>query len=167
VSFLNREENITTHLVVAPGLNLARENEKLSYGVGGNYQYNVPKQTINPASVKPYYSYELNANVRVKFPKQFLLQSDAIYTNNGNRSPGFNLNFIIWNASLSKAFLKSENLILSAEMNDILNQNISNQRSIETNKISDIKTQIIKRYVLIRLIYKFTSQQAKANNEES
>lgn len=167
VSYLNRQKNITTHLVLAPNLNLARENEKLSYGIGGSYQYQVPKQTINPASVKPYYSYELNANVRVKFPKQFLLQSDAVYTNNGNRSPGFNLNYIIWNASLSKTFLKSESLILSAELNDILNQNISNQRNIEANKISDIKTQIIKRYILIRLLYKFTSQQAKANNEES
>jgi len=167
VSYLNRQENITTHLVLAPNLNLARENEKLSYGLGGSYQYQVPKQTINPASVKPYYTYELNANVRVKFPKQFLLQSDAVYTNNGNRSPGFNLNYVIWNASISKAFLKSESLLLSAELNDILNQNISNQRNIEANKISDIKTQIIKRYVLIRLLYKFTSQQAKANNEES
>jgi len=167
VSFLNREKNTTTHMVISPGLNLERENDKFTFGIGGNYQYNVPKQTINPESVKPYYSYELNARLRVKLPKQFLIQSDAVYTNNGNRSPGFNLNFVIWNASLSKSFLKSESLILSAELNDILNQNISNQRSIEANKISDIKTQIIKRYVLIRLLYKFTSQQAKANNEES
>ncbi len=167
VSFLNREKNTTTHMVISPGLNLERENDKFTFGIGGNYQYNVPKQTINPESVKPYYSYELNARLRVKLPKQFLIQSDAVYTNNGNRSPGFNLNFVIWNASVSKSFLKSESLILSAELNDILNQNISNQRSIEANKISDIKTQIIKRYVLIRLLYKFTSQQAKANNEES
>ncbi len=167
VSYLNREKNVTTHMVISPGLNLERENDKFTFGIGGNYQYNVPKQTINPASVKPYYSYELNANLRCKFPKHVMLQSDAVYTNNGNRSPGFNLNYVIWNASLSKTFLKSESLILSVEMNDILNQNISNQRNIEANKISDIKTQIIKRYFLIRLLYKFTSQQAKANNEES
>ena len=167
VSFLNREKNTTTHTVISPGLNLERENDKLTFGIGGNYQYNVPRQTINPESVKPYYSYELNARLRVKLPKQFLIQSDAVYTNNGNRSPGFNLNYVIWNASVSKTFFKAESLILSAEMNDILNQNISNQRNIEANQISDIKTQIIKRYVLIRLLYKFTSQQAKANNEES
>jgi len=95
-----------------------------------------------------------------------LLRSDAVYTNNGNRSPGFNLNYVIWNASLSKAFFKSESLSLSAEINDILNQNISNQRNIETNKISDVKTRIIKQYFLFRVLYKFTSQQAKANNEE-
>ncbi len=167
VSFLNQQENITTHFVLAPGLNLERENDKLTFGIGGNYQYNVPKQTINPESVKPFYSYELTARLRIKLPKQFLLQSDAVYTNNGNRSPGFNLNYVIWNASFSKSFFKTESLSLSLELNDILSQNISNQRNIEANKISDIKTTIIQRYFLLRLLYKFTNQKARANDEES
>ncbi len=166
VSFLNFQKNTTTHFNVSPGLNLEKESEKLGAGIGGRYDYNIPRQTINASSVKPYYSYELNANFRIKLPKQFSLKTDAIYTNNGNRSPGFNLSYVIWNASFNRSFFTNESLILSVELNDILNQNINNQRSIEANKIADIKTQIIKRYFLVRLLYKFNNKQAKSNEDE-
>lgn len=166
VSYINQEKNITTNLNINPGLNLERENEKLGFGIGGNYQYGLPRQTLNPASVKPFYSYQLRANIRAKLPKQFRLSSDAEYTNNGNRSPGFNLNYVIWNASLSKSFFKTESLLLAIELNDILNQNISNQRMIESNMIRDVKTQIIKRYFLLRVLYKFNNKAAKADAED-
>ena len=88
------------------------------------------------------------------------------YINNGNRAVGYNLNYFILNASLSKTFLKNENLIVSAEANDILNQNISNQREVVTNKIIDTKTQIIRRYFLARVIFKFNSVNKKEEEDD-
>jgi hypothetical protein len=165
VSYINQQKNITQHFLFSPGLNLAKRKEKYDIDLGGNYEYNNTKQSLNAASVKPYYTYQLYGSLRIKFPKGFNLLSDARYTNNGNRSPGFNLNYVIWNASFSKTFLKTENLITSIELNDILNQNISNERRIESNMIVDTKTQIIKRYFLLRLLYKFNSQKAQASED--
>ena len=70
------------------------------------------------------------------------------------------------NGSVSYNFLKAKNLIVGFDANDILNQNINNQRSVQANKIVDTKTQIIKRYFLLRLTYKFTSQKSKGEDDE-
>jgi hypothetical protein len=99
-------------------------------------------------------------------PKKFNVSTDATYTNNGNRANGYNLNFVIWNAAVNKTFFKRENLILSFEANDILNQNINNNRQVYANQITDTKTQIIRRFFLLRVTYKFNSQKAKENEDE-
>ena len=57
-------------------------------------------------------------------------------------------------------------LIISAEGNDLLNQNISNRREVVTNKIIDTKTQIIRRYFLARVIFKFNSVKKKEEEDE-
>jgi hypothetical protein len=82
------------------------------------------------------------------------------------RAEGFNKGFIIWNASLSKTLLKNENLILSLDAVDLLNQNISNQRQVADNVITDTKTTIIGRYILLKAVYKFNSNKEKEENDD-
>lgn len=166
VNIVNLEKNIQQNTSITPELNFSKQFEFGDFTIGGNYTYEVPKSTINNTSNKPFYSYSLNSQLVIKLPKKFSIESDVAYTNNGNRAAGFNLNFYIWNAALRKTFLKTESLILSAEANDILNQNISNTRTVFGNQITDTKTQIIKRFFLFRLVYKFTSQKAKVENDD-
>jgi len=94
------------------------------------------------------------------------ITTDGNYTNNGNRSPGYNINFFIWNAAFGKSFLKTENFVMSLNAFDILNQNISNQRTINSNQIIDTKTEIIKRYFLLKLLYKFNNQKTKVEDDD-
>ena len=84
--------------------------------------------------------------------------SETGYTVNSQLSDGYDINFLIINFSLEKRFNKKENLILSIEGNDILNQNIIAQRLIQNNIIIDNKTTIISRYFLARLTYKFNNK---------
>jgi hypothetical protein len=166
IGFVNEQKNITQTMSFNPGLTLDKQVDFLYISIGGDYQYNVTKQTISISSNQPYYTYSLNGNINLKLPKKFRINADGVYTNNGNRTNGYNINYFVLNASLSKSFFKTESLTLSAEANDILNQNISNQRYITANKITDTKTQIIKQYFLLRLLYKFTSQKAKEEEGE-
>ena len=76
------------------------------------------------------------------------------------------MNYFIWNASIDKAFLKTENLILGVQGNDMLNQNIIAQRSVSSNIITDYKTKIISRYFLVKLTYKFNNKKAKEEDNE-
>jgi hypothetical protein len=66
---------------------------------------------------------------------------------------------------LQKSFFKNENLIVAFEANDILKQNISTNRTIQDNVITDNKTNIISRYFLLRLTYKFNSTKTKDNDD--
>ena len=94
------------------------------------------------------------------------LLSDANYTMNGKRADGYNINYLIWNAEINRTFLKTENLILSVIGNDILNQNISANRYVASNVITDNKTKIISRYFLLKLTWKFNNNHTKEEDEE-
>ena len=165
-SFINGQENTSSNFAIGPGLSLEKEAEKYEISIGGDYDYTIPKNKISTLSVQPYYTYSLRGNLLIRFPKKILLTTDAVYTNNGNRTDGYNINYVILNASLAKNFLKSENLVVSVEANDILNQNISNQRNQNSNQITDTKTTIIKRYFLLKVLFKFNSQKTKEGGED-
>jgi hypothetical protein len=166
VAFVNDQKNITQNTSMSAGLNLEKEFGETEIGIGGNYTYNIPKQTISLQSNQPYYTYDLAASFRTKLFERLNANAEAKYTNNGNRAVGYNINYVIVNGSISYSFLKAKNLIVAFDANDILNQNINNQRNVQANKIVDTKTQIIKRYFLLRITYKFTSQKPKAGEED-
>lgn len=165
INYINAQKNEQQNLGINPSLSFIKEKESYQIRLGGSYSYNLPKSQINSLTNQPYYTYDLSANIYFKLPKNFNISSDAVYTNNGNRANGYNINYVIWNAALNKTFLKNENLIVAIEANDVLNQNISNQRSVYANQITDTKTQIIKRFILLRLTYKFNSQKTKEDDE--
>lgn len=166
IGFVNGQKNITQSTQYAAGLTFEKEfGDKAEFHIGGDYNYNVPKQTISLQANKPYYNYGLQASFRFKIKERLNVSAEANYTNNGNRAIGYNIDYTIVNAEISYSFLKAKNLIVGFEANDILNQNINNQRSVQTNKIVDTKTQIIRQYFLGRITYKFTSQKPKEGEE--
>ena len=165
VSLVNGAKTISQSTNLSPGMNVEKNSDKFTVNIGANYNYNLPRSNISIQSNQPYYSYEIYGNIFIKFPKGFSISSDGKYNNNGNRVTGYNLNYFILNASLAKSFFKTEDLIISINANDILNQNIANDRYISSNQIVDTKTQIIKRYFLLKVLYKFNSQKTKVEDE--
>lgn len=165
VSLVNGIKTISQSTDLSPGFNIEKNAEKFNFNIGTSYSYNLPKSTISIQSNQPYYSYEVYGNIFVKLPKKFSVATDGKYNNNGNRTSGYNLNYFILNATLSKSFFKTDDLVISVNAYDILNQNIANSRYISGNQIVDTKTQIIKRYFLLKILYKFTSQKTNVEDE--
>lgn len=164
-SYINLQKNVTTTLNNNFELKLDVDIDTLAFSVGFSYDYNDPSSSLSNASNKPYSTQSFDASFRLKFPFKLLFETDAKYVINSQRTEGYNLNYIVWNATISKLFLKNENLILSINGNDILNQNISNERTIQDNVITDDKTNIISRYFLLKLTYKFNSTKTKDNED--
>ncbi len=166
VSFVNGVKNVAQNTSYGPGLTLEKDAEKFAVSLEGNYDYNIPKTNLSVSSQQPYYTYKINGSVMVKFPKKFSLTAEGNYVNNGNRTPGYNLNYFILNGAINKSFFKTEDVVVSLMANDILNQNISNERFIEANRIVDTKTQIIRRYFLLRVLWKFNSQKQTPDEDD-
>lgn len=165
VNFINGKKTITTQSGASAGLELSHDGDKLQVGINGNYNYNLPSSTISNESNQPYSSYDFSGQIEYKLPKKFIISTDATYTNNGQRTAGYNISYVIWNASVSKMFFKKENLIVSLDAYDILNQNINAQRMVMDNRIVDTKSQVIKQYFLLRLTFKFNSSKEKQEDE--
>lgn len=164
-SYINLQKNVTTTLNNNFELKLDVDIDTLAFSVGYSYDYNDPSSSLSTASNKPYSTQSFDASFRLKLPFKTIVETDAKYVINSQRTVGYNLNYVVWNASISKLFMKNENLILSITGNDILNQNISNKRTIEDNVITDDKTNIISRYFLLKLTYKFNSTKTKDNED--
>ena len=162
--FINNLENITQNTSISGGVELELDLDSLNITIGNNVSYSQANSSLY--SNTPYTSQRYTARIKWQLPLHFIIKSDVSYTINSQLSEGYNLNFFIWNAEISKAFLKTENLILSLVGNDILNQNVIAQRQINGNVITDNRTTIISRYFLLKLTMKFNNNKTKEKDPQ-
>lgn len=164
-NFVNSQRNLTINRSLGGGMEFRVETDSLEFSIGGEISYTDPKSSISSASNKPYYTQRYSAFVRWKLPLRFGIESDANYTINSQRAAGYDLNYLIWNATVNRTFGKLENLIVGVTVYDILNQNISAGRDVNSNVITDSKTNIIARYLLVKITYKFNSTKIKESED--
>ncbi len=163
-NYISYQKNVTKTANINGNLNIVLELDTLTFRAGYNYTYSAPSSSLNTTSIKPYNYQELSAYLYLKLPLKFAIETSGQYIINSNRAPGYNINYVLWNITISKMFLKNENLILSLIGNDLLNQNISTNRTVLDNVITDKKTTIISRYFLVQLSFKFNNNKTKEND---
>ena len=66
---------------------------------------------------------------------------------------GYNQRFLLWNASVSKQFLRTRQAEVRLQVFDLLNQNRSLVRNTGDAYIEDVRSRVLKRYFLISLVY--------------
>ncbi len=155
------KENVTQNTAIDGGLTIEFVFDSLEFSIGNNYSYTNPVSSLNAVSNKPYTTQEYTAKVDWTLPFHFKAKSEVTYSINSNLAAGYNLSIFLWNAEISKAFMKTENLIISLNGNDILNQNKRIQREVNGNVITDNNTKIISRYFLLKVTYKFNKNKTK------
>jgi hypothetical protein len=159
ISFLNGEKNTMTNLTVTPSLGFEYQADSLEVSVSADLNYVDPKNSLSSFTTTPYTTQDYYLGFVYRAKHGFKFQSNVNYTLNGQRSNGYNINYFIWNAEVSKTFLKTRNLELSFIANDILNQNINATRFVSQNIVTDNFTKIISRYFLVKLTLRFNSNK--------
>lgn len=165
-SRINTLTNLSKNFNIGTEAHFRYGGDTLEFAFGGSYDYNVPSSSLNTSSNQPYSSYSLDADLDWTLPFRLRLKSDITYTVNSQRTAGYDLNYFIWNASLMRSFLKTENLSVGIEAYDILNQNISATRNVTDNIITDSKTNIITRFFLAKVILRFNNNHIKETEDE-
>lgn len=165
-NYVNGQKNLTVNKSLGLGLELRMEMDSIDFAIGGEFSYTDPNSSISAASSKPYTTQRYNANVTLKLPFRLGIKTDANYTINSRRAAGYDLNYLIWNVSVTRTFGKRDNFIADVTVYDILNQNISAGRDVNANIITDSKTNIIARYLLVKLTYKFNSNKIKETEDD-
>ena len=164
-NFINKQKNRTQNTGINSKLAAVIQLDTMELSFTYIYNYNLPSSSLSNLSNQPYSQQKYGASFLLKLPYKFLLETDIEHVVNGQRTEGYNIDYTIWNASLSKIFFKKENVILSFKCFDILNNNIHANRIIEDNIIIDNKTNIISRYFLLKLTYKFYSSKKGETGE--
>ena len=76
-------------------------------------------------------------------------------------------NVFLWNASLSKSFLKDRSLVASIYAYDILNQNIGFTQYTYNNVASETQYNRIQQYFMLKLAWNFTRSSAIGESNSS
>ncbi|MNK24809.1 hypothetical protein D3C87_431240 [compost metagenome] len=158
---INSVNNDTRNTGIGTDLSLNYNGDSLRTEIGGGIDYNIPYNSLTTQSNQPYTTYNFRAQVDWTLPYRWFIKTDATYNINTGRTNGYNINFVIWNASIQRSFLKTGNLLFGIEAYDILNQNISNYRTINNNVIVDQRTNIIRRYFMAKMTLRFNNYKTK------
>jgi hypothetical protein len=86
-------------------------------------------------------------------PWSLVLNQSLNYTINSGRAAGYNTAIPIWNASLSKLFLKNKRAEVKLSAYDLLNKSAGISRTVLQSQIIDQQYNVISRYFLIGFTY--------------
>lgn len=152
--FINTIGNTIKSLSLGPEIRVdMNPNDKLNLGLGASYNYNRTKYSLQSALNNNYLSQEYNASADWQLPKKFSLGTEFTYTINTQRAAGFNVEVPLWNASISRLFLKSNRGELKLSATDLLNRNTGITRNTSQNYIEDREVNMLRRFFLLSFTY--------------
>jgi len=167
VNRVNQRENVnlSQQISFGPSLNYDLE-EVIELSARADWGFNNNTSTLRPDVVTRFWISTYTLDTRIKLPAKFEFSSDCVF-NIRQQTADFrqNLNTVIWNAAITKRFLKSDAIALSVEAFDLLNQNLGFQRNNETNFVNERVYSILQRYFLLRLSWNFTKGRVEQDED--
>lgn len=155
-NYVNGQLNVTNSISYRPSINFSKynDNNQVYFSFGPTYtsqQASLQQQNNNKG-----WGYSGYLDFNIKLPKKITISSNSEYTYQPSTATFDNeLERLVINASLTKAFFKEDKLKLMLSANDILKQNVGFRRSASTNSIIQTTYNNISRYFLFSLIWDF------------
>ena len=161
--FINSVANNIKTLSLRPSLGLdIVPNDKLNFSVGANIGINTTKYSLPSSPDNEYLSQEYSTSIDWQLPKNFFFNTEFTYAINSQRADGFNTNVPLWNASLSKQFLKYNRGEFKLTVTDLLNRNTAISRSTSQNYIEDREVNTLRRFFLLSFTYSLSKSGLNA-----
>lgn len=165
IGYSNGVKNTTKNLALNETFSISYRDkwidQRLQISLACNLtQTNLPTQEgLNTAS------YGLKSTTNVKLPFDINLTNDVGYTYNYGYSKEFQNAELLWNATISKQFLRRKQATIKFQCYDILNDRNNVVRTVTGNYVSDTRTNMIGRYFLFTLNYRFNFFQGNVSTD--
>ena len=154
VNYQNDLKNLITNINLTQRLSGSYNYKELfDVTLGGNINWTRATQSLRPQGNNNFWSYSADFETNWYLPKNLTIGTTVAYNGNAGRAEGFNLNYTLWNAYVSKGILKNKKGEIRLSVNDLLNQNTGVDRSASGNVIRDSQYTVLKRYVLLSFTY--------------
>ena len=157
VSIVNNITNVTNSNNYTLGAGLYKsKDKKYEIGLQGSATYTNSHSSVQTNIKTNYWTFNVQPNIDVFLPKKFQVHSDVDANFRQKTSAfDFNTNVILWNAWIGKKFLKGDALLIKISANDLLNQNIGFNRTVNNNFISQNTYSTIQRFVMFSVVWNF------------
>ncbi|MBS1660244.1 MAG: outer membrane beta-barrel protein, partial [Bacteroidetes bacterium] len=158
VSYVNSLLNKTNSnsYSISNGMWYSKE-KKIEIGLRSSATYTQSRSSINTGIKTDYWTYNIQPNTDFFLPAKFQIHADADI-NLRQKTSVFdrNNNVVLLNAWIGKKFLKNDALLVKLQGNDILNQNLGFNRTVNSNFITQNTYSTIRRYFMLYFVWNFT-----------
>ena len=172
VSYVNLQKaaeatkNYTRSTSLSERLGMSYRNDWLEVEPNGNVTYTITRNKLQPNANLDTWQFQYGVDITATAPWGTSLSTGAhMSSRRGYSDASMNTNEFIWNAQISHSFLSKKNLIVSLQLNDILNQKSSFSRSISATQRSDTYYNSINSYAMLHVIYRFNAFGGKAGRQ--
>jgi outer membrane receptor protein involved in Fe transport len=167
VSIVDGISNATRSKIASFGTGVSKSKEK-KYEIGSDFSasYTTSRSTINTGVNTEYWTYEIQPYGNLYLPLHFQIHADGDI-NLRPKSAAFptSNNVVLLNAWVGKKFLKNDALLVKAAVNDLLNQNVGFNRSVNSNFITQNTYSTIKRFGMLSVVWNFAKAGTPAPKE--
>lgn len=152
--FINSTANNINTFTTGPNITLdLNPVEKIDISLSAGYNYNETKYSLRPDMNTSYFNHTYGADINWQLPKNIFFNTAFTYTINNQLADGFNARVPLWNASVSKQFLRNKRGELKLTAFDLLKQNVGVSRNTNQNYIEDVRTTTLQRFFLLSFTY--------------
>ena len=132
------------------------EPKKYDFYLSGGPGYTIGKSSLQPKINNNGYVFNGSGDFNIYLPGKIQVASDARYQYQGKTQSFANAySQVLLNSSISKTFLKEDNLKISISGNDLLNQNSGFSRNANNGNITQNTYTTIKRFFLFTITWDF------------
>ncbi|HTF28808.1 MAG TPA: outer membrane beta-barrel protein [Flavitalea sp.] len=161
--FINNVANEIKNVNLGPQVRLDLNfSTKFYMTAGAELRYSSTSYSLPSAKDAIFLVQEYNTDINWEMPANFFFNTNYTYTINTQQADGFNTRFPLWNASLSKQFLKYNRGELKITAFDIMNKNVGISRNANQNFIEDKRVNNLQRYFLLSFTYSLSKNAATA-----
>lgn len=148
-------------LLVGQSLELKYECGNLRAGINGNIQYRHSEGNRDNFQRLNLYDYQYGLTLQYRLPLTIDLSTDCkMYSRRGYAADYMNTSDLVWNASLSRSFIKGR-LLARLDAFDMLHQVSSINYQVNAQGRTETWNNCIPNYWMMHLIYKFQMMPKK------
>lgn len=153
-SYISEVKNNVKSLNFSEWLRFMYRDDIIEAHLGGFARYNQAWYSVDTRNNPAAWTNSISAYLNVSLPWNINIKTDANYTFYLGYGEDYNDPSFVWNAEISKQFLKNK-ATLAIKVYDIMNQAKSVYRVTSDEYVMDVQTNALKRYVMLSFIYRF------------
>lgn len=163
INIVNSRENTTQSNTYSLGFSAGKTVEKLyANSISGNITYTTSQSSIQQNVGIRYWTYNIRPDLDFYLPLKMQIHTDCDFIFRQKTSVfDNNNNVVLLNAWLGKKLLKGDAMLIKVSVNDLFNQNIGFNRTVNSNFITENTYTTIQRYFMLSAVWNFTKGAGK------
>lgn len=139
---------------VGGGLTLSSNiSERLDFSATSNTQFTQVTNSLRVTADNQYVNQTSTLRLSLIVGPGISIKTDVNHQLYSGLTEGYNLNYVLWNASIGKKIFPNQRGEIQLYVYDLLKQNQAVQRTITEAYQEDQRTTVLQRYVLLQLTY--------------